>query len=83
MNFATSKSLLQSVSAATASIEAPTEVARVGRSGVVISEVESLESTTLIDEIVRGSQLAVEGTGMAAKGGGTEEGEEFHIIGCV
>jgi hypothetical protein len=83
MIFDISQNLLQRASAATASIEATTEVARVGRFGVVISEVDILINTTLICQIVRGSHLAVESTGVAEKGDGTEEDEELHIVDCV
>jgi hypothetical protein len=83
MNFDTSRNLLQIACAASASIEATAEVARVGRSSLVILEVDILVNTTLIDEIVRGRHLAVEGTGVAEKGDGTEESGELHIVDCV
>ena len=82
MDFDTNRNLLQSACAASAPIETTTEVARVGRSSVIILEVDILVNTTFIGEIARGRHLAVEGTGVTEKGDATEEAEELHIVDC-
>lgn len=72
LDFKISNDLRDWAFAGRATIEATTEGARIGGPGVVIGEVDNLESTTLIRFIVRGSHLAVEGTGMAEEGNGTQ-----------
>lgn len=71
--------LLDRAFGASTAVESSIKGTRIGRTAVVVGEIDDLENTTLVGLIGRGGHLAVEGACLADKGSGSEEERELHF----